>query len=119
MNRLNKLFYFSFSQPIVLIGGEILYCTPQWEAHCKDSGMEHEYSSRYRHEQNGVVERAMQGIGVPFRCMMIQGYAPERFIPDALRQSNVIRNNSPTKANKGWTPREKEFNSIQFMLATL
>ena len=39
---------------------------------------------------------------------MIQGCAPERFIPDSLRQSNVIRNNSPTKANKGWTPREKE-----------
>ncbi len=68
----------------------------------------HEYSSRYRHEQNGVAEAGMRAIGVPFRCMMIQGCAPEKLIPDALRQSNVIRNNSPTKANKGWTPREKE-----------
>jgi hypothetical protein len=87
---------------------EPIYCTPQWEAHCKENGIVHEYSSRYRHEQNGVVERGMQAIGVPFRCMMIQGCAPEKLIPDALRQSNVIRNNSPTKANKGWTPREKE-----------
>ncbi len=87
---------------------EPLYCTPQWEAHCKESGIEHEYSSRYRHEQNGVVERAMQAIGVPFRCMMRQGCSPERFIPAAHRQAIVIRSSSPTKANKGWTPRDKE-----------
>ena len=50
----------------------------------------------------------MQAIGVPFRCMMIQGCAPEQDVPYALRHANVIRNNSPTNANKGWTPKEKE-----------
>ena len=86
---------------------EPLYSSPQWEEHCKETGMSHESSSRYRHEQNGVVERGMQSIGIPFRCMMIQANAPESRIPDALRHANVIRNHSPTKANKGWSPREK------------
>ena len=87
--------------------GESVYDSDQWKAHCKEEGLEHEVSGRYRHDQNGVVERAMQAIGVPFRCMMIQGCAPESDIPDALYHTCIIRNNSPTKANNGWTPNEK------------
>jgi len=49
----------------------------------------------------------MQAIGVPFRCMMIQGNAPDSDVDEALLHANVIRNNSPTKANNGMTPREK------------
>jgi hypothetical protein len=55
-----------------------------------------------------VVERAMQVIGVAFRCMMLQGNAPTRMIPYALNHANTIRNNSPSKSNKGLTPLEKE-----------
>ena len=87
--------------------GEPIYSTDRWSEHCKANGIEHEFSSRYRHDQLGVAERAMQSIGVPFRCMMIQGCAPESDIPDCLRHANLIRNNSPTKANNGRTPREK------------
>jgi hypothetical protein len=90
--------------------GEAVYNTPAWQLHCKTEGIVHEFSSRHRQDQNGVVERAMQAIGVPFRCMMLQGNAPAKFIPDALRQANVIRNHSPTKANGGKTPRERARN---------
>ena len=38
---------------------------------------------------------------------MIQGNAPESDTCYALVYSNVIRNNTPTKANGGWSPREK------------
>jgi hypothetical protein len=87
--------------------GEPIYSTDHWGDHCKAEGLEHEFSSRYRHDQLGVAERGMQSIGVAFRCMMIQGCAPESDIPDCLLHANVIRNNSPTKANNGRTPREK------------
>ena len=87
---------------IIRTDSEPLYTAPHWSIHCEATGLEHEYSSRYRHDQNGVVERAMQAIGVPFRCMIIQGNAPEEDIPDALNMANVVRNNSPTKANGGW-----------------
>jgi len=46
-------------------------------------------------------------LGISFRCMMIQGCAPSCDIPDALRHSCVILNHSHTKANNGWSPREK------------
>jgi len=42
------------------------------------------------------------------RAMMIQGAAPESDVAFALKHANMVRNNSPTKANNGWTPREKE-----------
>ena len=56
----------------------------------------------------GVVERAMQVLGIAFRCMMLQGNAPASMIPYALMHANVIRNHSPSKANSGRTPLEKE-----------
>ena len=92
---------------IIFTDSEPLYFTPGWEQHCKDEGLEHEFSSRHKHGQNGVVERAMQTVGTTFRCMMITGNAPPRCIPAALQFANVIRNHSPTKANQGMTPLEK------------
>ena len=87
---------------------ENIYTTQAWEDHRKDNGIVHECSPRYRHDANGVVESAMRAIGIPFRCMMVEGSAPASDIPYALNQANVIRNNSPTRANGGWTPNERE-----------
>ena len=53
---------------IIFTDSEPLYFTPGWEQHCKDQGLEHEFSSRHKHGQNGVVERAMQTVGITFRC---------------------------------------------------
>ena len=86
---------------------EPLYQTAAWVEHCKDNNLEHEFSSRYRHDQLGVAERAMQTIGIAFRAMMFQGNAPAMDTADCLRHANVIRNESPSKANNGRTPREK------------
>jgi hypothetical protein len=87
---------------------ERLYNTPAWKAHLAEFGIEHEFSNRYRHDQLGVAERAMQTVGTSFRCMMFQGCAPESDIPDCLNFANVIRNHSPTAVNGGWSPVEKK-----------
>ncbi len=50
---------------------------------------------------NGVVESAIEVVDNTFRCLMIQGGAPDSDIPNALVHSNVIRNNTPTSANNG------------------
>jgi hypothetical protein len=87
---------------------EFVYTSNAWIAYCRETGLEHEFSPPYRHDGLGVVERAMQVIGVAFRCMMLQGNAPPKMIPYALEHANTIRNHSPSKANKGLTPLEKE-----------
>ena len=87
---------------------EFVYTTNAWIQYCKDNGIEHEFSPPYRHDALGVVERAMQTVGICFRCMMLQGNAPSSMIVYALVHANVIRNHSPTKANGGLTPLEKQ-----------
>lgn len=86
---------------------EFVYTSNAWMEHARAEGYEHEYSTRYRHEHMGVGEAGMDTVGTIFRCLMIQGGAPSSDIPNALVHANVIRNNSPTKANNGWTPKEK------------
>jgi hypothetical protein len=97
-----------YSLAILKTDPEPLYCSDKFNTYCDTNGIVREFSARYRHDQHGVVERAMQAIGESFRCMMIHGGAPDSAAPDCLIYANVIRNNSPTKANKGWSPREKE-----------
>ena len=99
--------YAPYKLAVLRTDSEPLYDNATWDTFCEQHGIRREFSSRHRHDQHGVAERAMQSIGVPFRCMMIQGNAPASDIPDGLRHANVIRNQSPTKANNGWTPREK------------
>ena len=87
---------------------EFIYTSEGWRLHCLEVGMEHEFSPRYRHDRNGVVERAIGVVGTTFRCLMIQGGAPASDIPNALVHANVIRNHTPTEANNRRTPKEKE-----------
>jgi len=79
-----------------------------FEEWCNNNGVTHEWSGRYRHDQNGVTERRVQSWGVAFRCMMLQGNAPEIDASFAVKHGNTVINNSPTKANNGKTPKEVE-----------
>jgi hypothetical protein len=87
---------------------EFVYTSNDWIDYCKEEGIEHEFSPPHRHYALGVVERCMQTVGVGMRCMMLQGNAPEWCIPYALTHANIIRNHSPSKANGGLTPLEKQ-----------
>ena len=93
---------------IVRSDSEPIYLTAEWKKHCTEEGLEHEHSSRYRHDQNGVAEARVDAIGTSYRAMMLQANAPESVAHHCLRHANVVVNNSPTKANNGLTPREKE-----------
>ena len=87
---------------------DMVYTSKVFVQHCLEEGVEHEFSPHHRQDKNGVVERIIGIIGVCFRAMMFHGGAPDSDIPDALLHANVVHNNSPTKANNGWTPKEKE-----------
>jgi len=52
---------------IIATDSEPLYWTPEWKQHCLDTGIEHEFSSRHRHDMLGVAERgnANSGRGLP------------------------------------------------------
>jgi hypothetical protein len=69
---------------------EFVYTSNEWISWCRAEGVEHEFSARYRHDQNGVVESAIDSVGTTFRCMMVQGGAPDDAIPDALMPLEII-----------------------------
>ena len=96
-----------YSLAILRTDSEPLYTAQIWDKYCENQGIAREFSSRYKHGQNGVVEHRMGTIGISYRCMMILGNAPDIDTPDCLFMANVIQCNSPTKANGGWTPNEK------------
>ena len=87
---------------------DTIYLSNNMKQYCRDQGLGHEFSSRYRHDQNHKIERAMGTIGFPFRAMMIQGNAPKADIPFALRHANVMRNHAPSTPKKGWTPSDRK-----------
>jgi hypothetical protein len=91
---------------IVKTDCESVYTSQVWDRYCDQEGLTREFSGRYRHDTHGVVERGMGVIGTSMRCMMVHGAAPAQDQPDALYHANVIRNNSPTRANHGRTPNE-------------
>lgn len=97
-----------FKTAYVRTDSDFVYTSKDWFQHDRDEGYEHEFSSSHRHDRNPVTERVIQSIGVVFRCMMFQGGAPESDAPYALMHANVVHNNSPTVANQGHTPKEKE-----------
>jgi hypothetical protein len=76
--------HYPYKFAFIKTDSEPLYLTAEWRAHAKAEHLQHECSSRYRHDQHGVAERCMLTIGTAFRCMMFQGCAPEADIPDAL-----------------------------------
>jgi hypothetical protein len=103
---------------IIRTDEESIFAIHEWDEFCQTAGIEHETSGRYKHGQNGVVERAMQTIGNPARAMMIHANAPEEDFADALRHANVCRNNFLTKANNGRTPQRQKLESSSQLAST-
>ena len=99
---------YPFQLVYVRTDDEFVYSSDAWIQFCREHGVEHEFGPKYRHDMMGSIERAIQTVGVAFRAMMFHGNAPASDTKDALLHANVVRNNSPTKANNGWTPKERE-----------
>ena len=99
---------YPFQLVYVRTDDEFVYSSDAWIQFCAEHGVEHEFGPKYRHDMMGTIERAIQTVGVAFRAMMFHGNAPASDVNDCLLHANVVRNNSPTKANGGWTPKERE-----------
>ena len=77
LQKQHKNEFAPYSLAYIRTDSEPLYCAAVWDDYCTKQGITHEYSARYKHDANGVVEHAMKAVGTPFRCVMIQGNAPE------------------------------------------
>ncbi len=66
-----------------------------FDAYLRDSGIQHQSTVPYRHQQNGTAERFNQTLLTKARCLMLEACLPERFWPLAVESACFLYNLSP------------------------
>ena len=82
------------------------YTSHQFNSFCEEAGIEHQLTSPYTLEQNGVSERRNRFIIEMARCMLHEKNLPKKFWAEATNTAVFLQNRLPTKAVKNKTPFE-------------
>ena len=82
------------------------YTSAKFNQFCEDYGIEHQLTSFYTPQQNGVSERINRYILEMTRCMLYEKNLPKKFWAEAASTVVFLQNRLPTKALKDQTPFE-------------
>ena len=109
LKRLSDNKHASYKTAYIRTDNEFVYTSNKWIDHCKGEGGTRVLPT-YVTVTSSTAWRTRHAnyIGVSFRVMMIHGGALDADTADALLHANLIRNNTPTKTNQGWNPKEME-----------
>ncbi|XLT27854.1 hypothetical protein HN873_059146, partial [Arachis hypogaea] len=83
-------------------GTEYLVCSEYFKQH----GIQHQLTTRYTPQQNGVAERKNRTIMDMVRCMLKSKQMPKEFWAEAVATAVHILNKCPTKSVRDKTPEE-------------
>ena len=82
------------------------YTTQKFEIQCKKAGIQHQLTSPYNPQQNGVSERKNRTVMEMCRCLMFEKHLPKKFWAEGVNTSVYLLNRLPTKALEFKTPYE-------------
>lgn len=82
------------------------YTSAQFTMFCEEAGIEHQLTTPYTPQQNGVSERKNRTIMEMARCMLHEKGLPKEFWAEAANTAVFLLNRLPTKAVDGKTPFE-------------
>lgn len=82
------------------------YCNKEFENFLSKHGIEHQTSTPYTPQQNGLSERMNRTLVERAKCMLIDAQLPKRLWGEAIATATYIINRSPTKSIEGKTPVE-------------
>ena len=82
------------------------YMSEKFNLFCEDSGIEHQLTTPYTPQQNGVSERRNRYILEMTRCMLYEKNLPKKFWAEAASTYVFLQNRLPTKALMNQTPFE-------------
>jgi len=82
------------------------YTSDQFKNFCEVAGIEHQLTTPYTPQQNGVSERKNRTIMEMSRCMLHEKELPKKFWVEASNTAVFLLNRLPTKAVNGQTPFE-------------
>ena len=76
------------------------------EEFCKKKGFQHQYTTSYTPEQNGVAERFNRTIAENMRAMLYHAKLPKKFWTEPINTAVYLKNRSPHSYLDGLTPFE-------------
>lgn len=82
------------------------YINSSFKSICEKSGIVHQKSCAYVHEQNGVAERMNRTIMERVRCMLFDADLEKRFWAEAVSTAAYLLNRTPCRSSKLKTPEE-------------
>lgn len=82
------------------------YTSEQFTKFCEEARIEHQFSTPYTPQQNGVSERKNRTIMEMSRCMLHEKDLPKKFWAEAANTAVFLQNRLPTKSVQGKTPFE-------------
>lgn len=85
-------------------GGE--YCSEAFDKYCRDNGIQHQKTTPYTPEQNGVSERMNRTLKEKAKCMLFDAQVPKSFWAEAVNMAAYIINHSVNSVLKSKTPDE-------------
>ncbi len=85
------------------------YLSGEFESFLKEKGINHQLTTSYTPQQNGIAERANRTLVEMARCMLAESKLPQCLWTEAVNTATYLRNRSPTKLLKK-TPYECWFN---------
>ena len=85
-------------------GGE--YSSVAMKEFCKKKGIQHQYTTSYTPEQNGVAERFNRTIAENMRAMLYHAKLPKKFWAEPINTAVYLKNRSPHSYLDGITPFE-------------
>jgi hypothetical protein len=85
---------------------EVIYTDGQVKRYLDNIGIQGQYSSPYRHDQNGLAERSIGQIYDLARTMMLESKAPPSMFEDAIRTACTVLNKSRVVTGETKTPYE-------------
>ncbi|CAI8617424.1 unnamed protein product [Vicia faba] len=91
------------------------YISHQFNYFCEEAGIEHQLTTPYTPQQNGVVERKSRTIMEMERCMKHEKYLPKKFWAEAANTTGFLLNSLPTMAKQGKTPSKAWYNHKHFV----
>lgn len=82
------------------------YCNKEFDSFLSRHGIEHQTSTPYSPQQNGLAERMNRTLVERAKCMLFDAHLSKQFWGEALATAAYIINRSPTRAIDGKTPME-------------
>ena len=82
------------------------YTSNKFDKFFHDAGIEHQYTTPYTPQQNGISEQKNRTIMEMTRCLLFEKDLPKKFWAEAVNTTVFLLNRLPTKALQNKTPYE-------------